>query len=87
LQHLGRLFTPSSLRKNVYSEPYRETFRERLERDVRAIHEAFADPILNEPDAEDLVLERLPSGEFAWLRPEPRYVLTDKGRAAIGGAA
>lgn len=32
-----------------------------------------------------LVLERLPSGEFAWLRPEtdPRYVVTDCGRAAL----
>jgi hypothetical protein len=63
--------------------PARETFRDRLERDVRAIHEALADPVLAEPGADDLVLERLPSGELAWLRPEPRYVLTDKGRAEI----
>jgi hypothetical protein len=31
----------------------------------------------------DLVLERLPSGEYCYLRPidgEPRYVLTDRGR-------
>jgi hypothetical protein len=36
----------------------------------------------------DLVLDRLPSGELAWLRPEaqdndPRYVLTDAGRRAL----
>jgi hypothetical protein len=67
--------------------PQRETIRERLERDVRAIHEALADPVLNEPDAEALELTRLPSGELAWLRPEPRYVLTEQGRAAIRGAA
>ena len=35
----------------------------------------------------DLILERLPSGQFAWLRPEPRYVLTDQGRAAIAEAS
>jgi hypothetical protein len=31
----------------------------------------------------ELVLERLPSGECVWLKPEdnePRYVLTDQGR-------
>ncbi len=67
----------------MHSEPYRETLRERLERDVRAIPEALADPMLDEPGADDLVLERLPSGELAWLRPEPRYVLTDKGPAEI----
>ena len=38
--------------------------------------------------AADLVLERLPNGELAWLRPErpdddPRYVLTDLGRRAL----
>lgn len=35
-----------------------------------------------------LVLERLPSGEYAWLRPEtgPRYVLTCAGRAALAEA-
>ena len=28
----------------------------------------------------ELVLETLPSGEMAWLRPEPeRYVLTQRG--------
>jgi hypothetical protein len=34
----------------------------------------------------DLVLERLPNGEHALLRPEPedvRYVLTDAGRRAL----
>jgi hypothetical protein len=46
------------------------TIREHLERDVRAIHEALADPILAEPNTEDLELVRLPSGEFAWLRPD-----------------
>lgn len=63
--------------------PPRETFREAIERDVRAIHEAVADPVLDEPDVGDLVLERLPSGELAWMRPEPRYRLTAKGREAI----
>ena len=38
--------------------------------------------------AADLVLEPLPNGELAWLRPEqsdddPRYVLTDVGRRAL----
>jgi hypothetical protein len=36
---------------------------------------------------DDLVLACLPSGDFAWLRPEPdddpRYVLTDHGRRAL----
>ena len=54
-----------------------ETIRERLERDLLALQEALADPVLDELDSDDLVLERLPNGEFAWLRPEPRYVLTD----------
>ena len=34
----------------------------------------------------DLVLERLPNGECAYLKPEddePRYVLTDFGRRAL----
>ena len=33
--------------------------------------------------AADLVLERLPNGEYAWLRPEcseVRYVLTQRGQ-------
>jgi hypothetical protein len=35
-------------------------------------------------DPAGLVLERLPSGEFGWLRPEtPGYVLTDAGRRAL----
>ena len=35
-------------------------------------------------DPAGLTLERLPSGEFAWLRPEtPCYVLTDAGRRAL----
>lgn len=48
---------------------------------------------LNVLPATDLVLERLPSGEYAWLRPERRYVLptryylTDKGRRALAEAA
>ena len=62
----------------------RETFRDRLERDLRLLQEALADPILDELDTDDLVWERLPSGEFAWLRPEPRYRLTAAGRAEIG---
>ena len=63
--------------------PPRETMRERLERDLRALQEALADPILDELESDDLVLERLPNGQLAWLRPEPRYVLTDQGHAAI----
>jgi hypothetical protein len=59
--------------------PPRETIRERLERDLRDLQEALADPILDELDTDDLVLERLPNGEHAWLRPEPRYVVTDSG--------
>ena len=34
----------------------------------------------------DLVLERLPSGEFAYLGPsiaEPRFTITDAGRHAL----
>jgi hypothetical protein len=37
----------------------------------------------------DLVLERLPNGEYAWLRPArcsvlpARYWLTDRGRRAL----
>jgi hypothetical protein len=41
----------------------------------------------SQPQAE-LVLEQLPNGESAWLRPrqpdDVRYVLTEKGRRAIG---
>jgi hypothetical protein len=37
--------------------------------------------------AAELVLEPLPNGELAWLRPEldddPRYALTDLGRRAL----
>ncbi len=60
--------------------PPRETMHERLERNLAEIQQALADPRLDELAADDLVLDRLPSGELAWLRPEPRYVLT--GRAA-----
>ena len=48
---------------------------------------------LNDLPATELVLERLPNGEYAWLRPERRYVmpsryyLTDKGRRALAEAA
>ena len=55
-----------------------ETLRARLERDVRAIAELLADP-----DLDQLVWEQLPNGEWTYLRPEPRIVITDKGRAAI----
>ena len=37
-------------------------------------------------DGTDLVLERLPNGEMAWLRPveeEPRYTITAAGRVAL----
>ena len=41
-------------------------------------------PLAGPTDPAGLVLERLPSGEFAWLRPEtPGYVLTDAGRRAL----
>jgi hypothetical protein len=63
--------------------PPRETMRERLERDLHALQEALADPALDELAADDLVLERLPNGQLAWLRPEPRYTLTDSGRSPI----
>jgi hypothetical protein len=41
-------------------------------------------PVVSLP-SNDLVLERLPGGEFAWLRPEPEryYVLTDLGRRVL----
>jgi hypothetical protein len=58
--------------------PAPETIRERLERDLRALQEALADPILDEPTSDNLVLERLPNGELAWLRPEPRYVARER---------
>ena len=41
----------------------------------------------------DLVLERIPSGDLAWLRPEPasdedpRCVVTDAGRRVLAEAA
>jgi len=60
-----------------------ETLRERLERDLREIQECLADPCLDELGSDDLVLERLPSGELAWLRPDTRYVVTAAGRAAM----
>ena len=47
-----------------------------------------ASQIAGQP-SHDLVLERLPSGELAWLRPnpdddpDPRYVVTDAGRRAL----
>lgn len=43
-----------------------EPIRARLERDRRAI-----DALLADPATDDLVLERLPNGEHAWLRPAP----------------
>jgi hypothetical protein len=39
--------------------------------------------------ANALVLEPLPRGEFAWLKPEddePRYVLTEQGHRALAMA-
>ncbi len=60
--------------------PPRETMRERLERDLAALQEALADPILDELDTDDLEWTRLPNGDFAWLRPDTRYVVTDAGR-------
>jgi hypothetical protein len=68
-----------------YELPGGETIRQRLERDRRAIDALLADPNLG---LDELVLERLPNGQFAGLRPETdrRYVVTDKGRAALGAA-
>ena len=63
--------------------PPRQTMRDVLERNLHEIQEALADPILDDLSTDDLVLDRLPNGELAWLRPEPRYVLTDAGRAEI----
>lgn len=48
-------------------------------------------PTLAGQPSTDLVLERLPNGTYAWLKPErhrafippARYWLTDKGRRAI----
>lgn len=62
----------------MHQQPYCETLRARLLRD-----RANIDALLADPDIDSLVLERLPSGEYAWLRPEPRINLTDAGRAAI----
>ena len=60
--------------------------RERLLRDLSAMVD-----ILNaQPANGGQVLERLPDGSYAWLRPEPRNyvipsrpVLTDLGRRAL----
>lgn len=43
-----------------------------------------ASAIDTDPNA--LVLERLPSGNYAWLRPETdaRYLVTDRGRRDRG---
>jgi hypothetical protein len=54
----------------------RETLRERLVRDLRAIN-----TLLDNPHDDDLVLERLPNGSHAWMRPEERrYTITQRGR-------
>jgi hypothetical protein len=40
----------------------------------------------NDTASAELVLDRLPSGELAWLKPEddePRYTLTDLGRREL----
>lgn len=66
----------------MHPEPYRETIRERLERDLRQIRELLEDA----ETGGGLVLEKLPNGEWAWLKPNPDarpYTLTDKGRRAI----
>jgi hypothetical protein len=67
----------------MHHQSKRETLRERLERDLHALQEALADPVLDQLNSDDLVLERLPNGELVWLRPDTRYVLTDAGRADI----
>jgi hypothetical protein len=71
-----------------YELPTSETIRQRLERDRRAI-----DALLARTSTDDLVLEQLPNGEQAWLRPCPEaadgpgYVLTDRGRRDLAMAA
>ncbi len=57
--------------------------RELLERNLHEIQDALADPVLADLAADDLVLDRLPNGELAWLRPDTRYIVTDAGRAPI----
>jgi hypothetical protein len=68
----------------------RETLRERLERDRLAIDALLADS--SRTSLDELVLEQLPNGEHAWLRPESdrrryvmpgRYWVTDAGRRAL----
>jgi hypothetical protein len=69
-----------------YELPGGETIRQRLERDHDAIHTLLQDDRIG-----DLVLEELPNGEHAWLRPATdrhyflpgRFVLTDAGRRAL----
>ena len=48
------------------------------------LHKSNAGLLASPTDPASLVLERRPSGELAWLRPEtPCYVLTDAGRRAL----
>ena len=47
--------------------PPRVTIRDRLIRDLSAIQCLLA---AADTDAGELVLEQLPSGEYAWLRPD-----------------
>jgi len=49
----------------MHPNPNSETIRARLLRDFNAIRTLLADPQYG-----GQVLERLPSGEYAWLRPE-----------------
>ena len=48
------------------------------------LSKSSAGQVAGPADPAGLTLERLPSGELAWLRPEtPCYVLTDAGRRAL----
>ena len=65
--------------------PPHETIRERLLRDRRNIDALLAGHLDGDPEPPELILERLPSGEYAWVKPD-RYVFTDLGRAALAEA-
>jgi hypothetical protein len=67
----------------MHPEPHRPgTVREQIEHDISEIRRLLSDPTIAA-----LVLERLPSGELAWLRPDPDqpipYCLTERGRTAL----
>src|SRR5579884_4427555 len=59
--------------------PAHETIRERIERDLAGIR-----GLVDETPTDSLSLERLPSGELAWLRPESTVGLDYQVQATIG---